>query len=231
MKEDSKEKPKKIEELKHFPFKNFQEFRKAYLEGVVDIGVDRGIAREWASNGIYSSWWLRVKTHFWIILPYVTFLIFIFYIFISQSWWLIFSLPVVVVSFFIFFPGTEHFLGPIKSGLVFFTIGFLIWGIINNITWLIILASFLALIWYSLRALHLGATKNLIYAASEHEDLLCLLWNIQAMNVRFYNGNSYWPRWKDENGRTTHYDTGNVYESDRMKQMSKFVEQDKENKL
>ena len=45
----------RVEELQHFPFKDFEEFRKVYLEGIIHPGVDRGVALEWAQGGIYAG--------------------------------------------------------------------------------------------------------------------------------------------------------------------------------
>ena len=33
-----------------------------------------------------------------------------------------------------------------------------------------------------------------------------LLWENKALNIRFYNGNTYWVDWKTEDGKNVHYD-------------------------
>ena len=59
MEKQQEQKPKRVEELKHFPFKSFDELKKRVTEGVANIGVDRSVALQWAQNGIYSSGWQR----------------------------------------------------------------------------------------------------------------------------------------------------------------------------
>jgi hypothetical protein len=217
MEKEEEKKPTKVEELKYFPFKTFQEFKKAHTEGVVNIGVDRLIAQEWAGGSIYTSRLLRAQTFFWLLLPFVVFLGFIVYIIVVQNWWLIFALPVLFLSYFIFHPGMAVLMRPIRSGFILLIFGGLIWGLINAISWLTALTFVFTLIWYSQRAMHNKAASELIRMATEHEDLLCLLWHINALNIQFHNGNSYWSLWKDEDGKTIHYDTGNVYDQIKRK--------------
>jgi len=96
--------------------------------------------------------------------------------------------------------------GFIRSGLIFLTFVGLTWGLISNIPWLVALALTLAVIWYAQHTIYRKAVDGLIRAVMEHEDLLCILWQGRALNVRFYNGNTYWVDWKTEDGKNIHYD-------------------------
>ena len=196
----------KVEELKHFPFKNFQEFKKACFEGVVQPGVDSGVALQWAQNGIYSSGWLRAQALFLAFLPFIAAIGFIIYAIVSKSWLLLLALPILLIGFFIFHPSSAMIFGFIRSGLIFLTFVGLTWGLISNIPWLVALALTLAVIWYAQHTIYRKAVDGLIRAVMEHEDLLCILWQGRALNVRFYNGNTYWVDWKTEDGKNVHYD-------------------------
>jgi hypothetical protein len=206
------QKPKHVEELEHFPFKSFDELKKRVTEGVANIGVDRSVALQWAQNGIYSSSWLRMQALFLAFLPFIAGVGFVVYAIATKNWLLLLALPILLIGFFIFHPSSAMIFGFIRSGLIGLTFVGLVWGFINEIGWLTALSLSLVVIWYAQRTIYRKAVDGLIRAALDHEDLLCLLWSGNALNIRMYNGDSYWVRWKTEGGKSTHYDTGNIYE-------------------
>lgn len=209
------QKPRRVEELQHFPFKTFDEFKKRVQEGGANIGVDRGVALQWAQNGIYSSQWLRAQALFLATVPFIAAIGFIVYAVATRSWSLLLALPVLLVGFFVFHPGSVMIFGFIRSGLIGLTLFGLVWGFINGIAWLIALASSLAVIWYAQRTIYHKAVSGMIRATLNHEDLLCILWNSNSLNVCLNNGNSYWSRWKTENGKAMHYDSENTYDDNK----------------
>ena len=215
MNEESKnqkeQKLRRVEELQHFPFKNFTEFKKTILEGVANVGVNRSVALRWIQNGIYSSGWQRAQALFLATLPFIVALGFVIYAIATKSWLLLLALPVLLIGFFVFHPSSAMIFGFIRSGLIGLTIIGLIWGFINGIGWLTVLTLSLAIIWYAQHTIYRKAVSGMIRAAIDHEDLLCILWNSNSLNVRLYNGDNYWFRWKIENGKNTHYDSGNTY--------------------
>ena len=204
--EQTEQKPKSVEELKHFPFGTFAEFKKATMEGVANVGVDRGVALQWAQNGIYSSKWLRVQALLLALLPFVAAVGFVIYAIASKSWLLLLALPVLLIAFFIFHPSSAMIFGAIRSGLIGLSFVGLVWGFLSSIPWMAALSLTLVVIWFAQRSIYRKAIDGLIRATAEHEDLLCLLWPGRALNVQFYNGNSYWSDWKTEDGQSVHYD-------------------------
>lgn len=204
--EQKEQKPKRVEELKNFPFKTFAELKKATTEGVANVGIDRGVALQWAQNGIYSSSWLRAQALILAFLPFVAAIGFVIYAIATKSWLLLLALPVLLICFFIFHPSSAMMLGFIRSGLIGLVFVGLAWSLISGISWLTALTLVLAIIWYAQRTIYRKAVNGLTLAVLEHEDLLCLLWGGRALNIRFYNGNSYWSDWKTEDGQSVHYD-------------------------
>jgi len=204
--EQKEQKPKRVEELKNFPFKTFSELKKASTEGVANVGIDRGVALQWAQNGIYSSSWLRAQALFLALLPFIAAIGFVIYAIATKSWLLLLALPVLLICFFIFHPSSAMMLGFIRSGLIGLVLIGLAWSLISGIAWLTALTLTLAIIWYAQRTIYRKAANGLTLAVLEHEDLLCLLWSGRALNIRFYNGNSYWSDWKTEDGQSVHYD-------------------------
>lgn len=202
---EKEQKPKRVEELEHFPFKSFDEFKKRVNEGIANLSVDRNAALQWIQNGIYSTGWQRAQALFLLSLNLIAPIGLIIYIVVTKTWLLLLALPLLVIGFFLFHPGAT-ILGPIRSGFILLTFGGLIWGIINTNSWLIALTSSLAILWYAERALYRKAIDGLLNATMQHEDLLCVLWNGNVLSIVMYNGDSYQPKWKTENGKSTYYD-------------------------
>lgn len=210
--QEQRPKPKHVEELEHFPFKNFDELKKRVSEGVANLSVDRSAALQWIQNGIYSSGWQRAQALFLASLTFIVPIGLIVYIVITKSWLLLLALPLLLIGFFIFHPSQAMMLGPIRSGLILLTFGGLAWGFINEINWLIALTLSLVILWYAQRTIYRKAVDGILRATLEHEDLLCILWSGNALSVTMYNGDNYWFRWKTEGGKSTHYNTDNAYD-------------------
>ncbi len=206
MENKAEQKPKRVEELSNFPFKTFQEFRKANMEGVAQPGVDRGVALQWAQNGIYTPGILRAQTVFLMLLPYIAALGFIIWAIVSKSWLMLLALPVLLIAFFIFHPSAAMIFGIIRSGLIGLSFVGLVYAFMTSKPGLLALCLTLVVIWYAQKTIYKKAVNYLTKAVSEHEDLLCILWQGKALNIMFFNGNRYWVDWKTENGQSIHYD-------------------------
>ena len=206
MTHDSQDKPKTVPKLANFPFATFAELQAKVNEGVANIGVDRGVALQWIQNGIYSTTWQRIRG---LIMASMIFLVpigLLVYIVTTGSWWLLISLPFLVIAYFMLHPSSGAMFGPLRTLLILFTFGGLAWGFLNEVAWLTALTICLAILWYSQKSVYGKAVDGMIAAALKHEDLFCILWNGNSLNVQLYNGDSYWGRWKTVGGETTHYD-------------------------
>ena len=210
--QERKPTPKHVEELEHFPFKSFDELKKRVNEGVANLGVDRSVALRWIQNGIYSTGWQRAYALFLGSLTYIVPIGLIVYIVVTQTWLLFLAWPLLIIGFFIFHPSQVMLPESIRSGLILLIFGGLIWGFINSIGWLTALTLSLTVLWYVQRTIYRKAVDGLLRVAIQHEDLLCLLWSGNALNIMMYNGDGYWPGWKIEGGKSTYYDTGNTYD-------------------
>jgi len=196
----------KVEELKHFPFKNFHEFKKACLEGIIQIGVDRGLAFRWAQGGLYVPKFLSAQTLFLSWLPFLAGIGFIVYAIMSKSWLLLLGLPVLFIGFFFFHPGWARIFGFVWLIVIALIFILFFWALFSGKPGLLAITAVLLVTWYAEKTAYEKAVNSLIIVAAEHEDLLCLLWENKALNIRFYNGNTYWVDWKTEDGKNVHYD-------------------------
>ena len=209
--QEQKQKPIYIEELKRFPFKDFDELKKLVSEGVASLGSNRNTALQWIQNGIYTCRRERAQASFMASLIIIVPIGLIIYIVVTQSWLLLLALPLQFIIFLFFHPGQKMKLRPTQNGLILLSLCGLVWSFINVMNWLSALIISFLLVWYSQRALFLIANRGIIRAALEHEDLFCALWNLNGVYVIMYNGDSYWSTMKTEGDKTTDYESGNVF--------------------
>lgn len=199
-------KPRTVAELRNLPFKDFSELKVKVIEGVANIGVDRSVALQWIQNGIYSTSWQRTRGLFLASLIFLVPIGLLVYTVVSQSWWLLLGIPFLFIAYFMLHPSSGVMFGPLRTLLIWFTFGGLTWGFFDEVGWLTALTICLALLWYSQKAVYGKAVDGMINAALVHEDLFCILWNSNSLNITLYNGDSYWNQWKTIGGETTHYD-------------------------
>jgi hypothetical protein len=195
-----------VEDLSNFPFSTFEEFKKSVITGVVRPGVDRGVAYRWAGGGIHAPKSLNLQVTLLAFLPFLAAIGFIVFIVVTKSWLMLLTLPVLLIAFFVFHPSSAMIFGAIRSAFIGLSIIGFLYAWFSGKNSLMALTLSLVIIWYSQRRIYNQSVKHLIDAITQHEDLLCLIWQAKAMNLAFSNGNEYWGGWKVENGETTHYE-------------------------
>ena len=193
-------KTKRVEELEYFPFENLAELKKARREGIANICINRMTALEWGMKG-HGSLSLRTWLLFLTYLPFIVVIGFVAYVIITSSWLLFLALPIFVICYIMFHPGLLGF--PVLFRLVLVVI--LVCGLIYEINWLIVFTLPIIIIGHTQCNLHTKAINELATAALEHEDLLCFLWSIKALDIMFFNGNRYWSDCKREDGKFIYY--------------------------
>ena len=195
-----------VSDLSNFPFPSFAEFREKCLSGVASLGVDRGVAVQWAMNGIFSPTTVRVKVTLLSWVPFLIVIAFITYVFFSLSWWWHLSLPVFVVWYFFSNPSMAFMLGIIHKGILTLVWGGLVWGLLNGTLGLAAFAAALLAMRYAMTATYKVAVGGILQVASEKEELLCKLWNGNAVNVNLYNGDTYCLKYSTVAGNSKWYE-------------------------
>lgn len=203
---EADEKVTNVEELVRFPFKSFKEFRAAYFQGISRPGVDRGVALNWAlGGGAHAPSGLRFRLLILSWVPFIAMGGFVVYVVATKNWIWLLAFPALLIGWFLFHPSAAMVFGVLRTGFVFLTFVGLVWAYWTAKWPLFVLSAALVLIWYEHRTVYNRAVSSMIAAAVEHEDLLCLLWQAKAINIRFHNGDTYWADWKIESGQATHY--------------------------
>lgn len=203
---NQEQKISQVTQLKNFPFKTFQEFKIAITDGAAKTGVDRGAALHWGTRGIYASRSLRFQTFFLMFLPLIAGLGFVIWSIFSQNWTMLLTLPVLFIAFIMFHPSAAYTLGILRSGLIGLSFTGVLYGFLKNRSSLMVLSLTLVIIWYSQNHAYKKSVQYLNQAVTIHEDLLCILWQVKALHIRFPNGNIYSVNWKTENEKTTYFD-------------------------
>lgn len=196
---------KKVEDLKNFPFQNFSEFKEAYSDEVVNLAIDRGASLTFANHSNYTSRWVAIKLIILSLLPYVSGLVYFVYILITKNWWLLLTLPLLVIYFFIFHPSTKRLLGFIATLFSILPFIGLMWGYFNNISWMAAVCITLIIMWYAEREVYKQSINEITKQCLEHEKILSFLWDKKKLNLRFYNGDSYWKDFKKVDGEIITY--------------------------
>ena len=199
------DKSTRIEELKTFPFKTFQEYRKASFVGIAQPSVDRNFALNWARHGIYAPKLLRFQIVMITLLPYFALIGFIIYIIFSHSLWFLLTLPLLTVAFFVFHPSSAILLKPIRNLFIVLTIVGFAWSAWSGKGGLLTLTILLIIIWFAQNNVYKTVVNALINVANQHEDLFCKLWIGKVLRIKFYNGDTHAVDHKFENGNLTIY--------------------------
>lgn len=205
MEQQEIDKTTRIEELKTFPFKTFQEYKKASFEGLAQPTVDRSVAFKWARNGIYAPKLLRFQTTMLTLLPFFALIGFIIYIIVAHNWWFLLTLPLLIVAFFVFHPSSAILLKPIRNLIIGLIIIGFAWAAWSGKDGLLTLTISLIIIWFAQNSVYRTVVHALINAANQHEDLFCKLWNGKVLSIKFYNGDTHAVDHKFENGNLTSY--------------------------
>lgn len=174
----------RVSDLRNFPFDDFQDFQKAHKLGGVTVGVDMGTAREWVRRGRYAPRRAEVVVMYQLLywLPHLAVLSFVIYSLVTRSWLLLLALPLFLIAFFLFNPAAKVW-GLIRTiPIILMHFGFFISVIRYDPYWSAI-TLVLMVMFYGQWAMYRIATRYLIKAILNHEDLLCVLWLKRLMNV------------------------------------------------
>jgi hypothetical protein len=196
---------KKVENLKNFPFESFEQLNNNIIFKKAFIRLPRNVALNWIIKGIYTTTSQRAFALFIVLSSYIIGISYIIYVLMFESWFFLFAIPFLVLSYVIFDPGNKVPLGPIRSGLILFTFLGFAYSIISETSWLIAITLSLVLLWYVQRSIYKYALSSLTKACCKHEDLLCSLWEEDSLVIKLSTGEYYGSTWKNEYGREIYY--------------------------
>ncbi len=221
----------RVELLQRFPFNNFEDFRKSIITSSARIGVDRGVAYRWAGGGIHASGSLKIQVTLLALLPFLTAISYVVYLVVTKNWLLLLTVPVLLIAYFVFHPSSAAIFGVIRSLFIGLSFLGLFYALFSDRNGLLAFTLSLIIIWYSERKVYQQSVKHLIDAITQHEDLLCIMWQIKSMNIVFPNGNEYWGDWKVENGQTYYYKQADEieYATSTQKTVTKNTKRSKKN--
>lgn len=197
--------PDKINDLENFPFSNLEELNKSINEGVANLAVDKQLALRWLIDGKHSTRGANITGLLLAFLPILSAIGLIIYSIVVGNWWLLLSVPLLFVSYFILHPSSQMIFGPIRSLFIMGIWILFVYSFLNTIGWLVVLTFSLVIIWYSQKTIYKKAVNGILRASMKHEDLLCSLWDTGNFSVQFFNGDNYWVDHKTEKGELVFY--------------------------
>ena len=181
----------KVENLIGFPYKDYNEFEKNWKTGNITMGIDFGLAREWAmSGGLYSPVFLATLLNILNLIIFITAAGFIIYIVLIKSYLWLLTLPLLIIGFFLSHPVMSRNLGCLSSGYFLLGGAGFIWAVCKNIHGLLALTVCLLIIWLCIKIIYSLSLRALLDATATHEDLLCKLWNTGQLLIQLNNGDS-----------------------------------------
>lgn len=185
-------KPQKIEQLVNFPFDSWKQFRTALLDGVCSLGIDRGVARQWATGGIYSPRWLNILMISAAYLPFVSAISFIVFAIFKGNWLSLLFLPLAFIAFFTYYPGPMT--AVIRIPLKFFTVGLFLYGLFWGSSSALSFSLLMLSIWVLYGVSYSVSVRKALQVAGENEELLSLLWEMGSLNVLTIDGKTYYSK-------------------------------------
>jgi len=189
----------RVEDLKEFPFQTFAAYKKVLLDKQAKASIDKMVAVQWTRNGIHSSPGLRKRVMLLISLTPLSVIAFVVYVISVRHWLLFLALPVLwMVQSMLLLRGNTMLIALLFAGLA--------WGVVNQIGWLTALTLLPLVYWYANRTVDRQSVAGLAAALESHEDLLCLIWNMDGLRVTLANGNEYCSNHKIEAGKFVSYE-------------------------
>lgn len=212
------EKTDKVEELKHFPFKNFEEFKEAVKTGeIMDFGIAMDRAREWVTRGVSApKGWMYVST-FLIFFPWLLVGFYIVMAFITGNFWLLpYSIIPIIFMFFANPIGRKAF------KIHYYFIGaYIILGFFINELWSLIYWLPLVLEYLALNQLYGGSAQIVRENLPKKEHLLAYFWKWGDLTIYTKSG-VYTQRYENKGEINTFSD--NHYYVDIEKEWKEYVD-------
>jgi hypothetical protein len=184
----------KVSRLKKFPYKTHKEFVKAVQYGDVEIAtLDHSFVKKWSMNGMYHPTGFKWLLYFLLLGSHLHLSIILAVVgFTTGMYWLILSFVVLYLVMFLSMPTMKNLAnGPFNNGFLMLIIRWiplillisLILGFIYQISYLIIISTASFIVSVSSNYAVYSPMKELQRKMTEHEDLVCMLWNNVFMSL------------------------------------------------
>ncbi len=173
----------KVEQLENFPYKNFEEFQRAFRDHRCHVRVQPRIALDWVagSSGKHMSNFQKVIFFILDFISIIAIIGFIVYDIVSGNWLWLFAVPILMFSLILGYPISALVYGHIRTIFFYSNIVGLIYAIQTNNNPLLVFTISILCIWFARRQKYLKAVLGLANAAVQHENILCALWRGNAV--------------------------------------------------
>lgn len=191
---------KTINQLSNFPFKTYDEFCLAHKKNKIKLQISRPFVRQWAMQSRFSPTWLKLLTIILTWLPYMIILFYAVIIVLLGKWLYLLGGLLIYKAIAIFNPGSSFRFPILQPILLISTIVFFAFSIYFNNSAAVALAIGLLLLWIDAHLVYLIPFKYLDRNKLVNELNLCYLWQGNAFQIEFYNGDCYSYRFNIKKG-------------------------------
>jgi hypothetical protein len=197
-----------VEELPHFPFSSFKNFRKAAEEGEVLINLSQEGAIQWAGGDLIIQPDPGTKRAYVICRAigggFPSGLALLAYSVYAGHWWFLLGLPLCAAAVFVLDPFISRMAGILYSGPLFITFCVFAWAICNGHQPWTVLTGCLLAIWLALKMRLDIINPAFRQKVFEEERYLCLTWQAGWLVVVVPEENTeYSINFQTTNGKTT----------------------------
>jgi len=181
-----------VENLIGFPYESYSEFKKKWNSGNIQMGVDFGLAREWAmSGGLYVPETLTVLLNLVNLSMFSSLIGFVIYVFVIKSYLYLLALPLLVIGFFLAHPVFSRNSGCLSPGYFLLTGAGFFWAVCSGNYGVLGITACIFFIWLCAKIIYSTSLQALLNAAATHEDLLCRLWDSGQIRIISENGDVF----------------------------------------
>lgn len=189
-----------IAELRHFPYTTAEELCQAFEANEIEIGIDRGVGRQWAMRDRSSPRWLRIVTTLLTFSPHIILLAFVAWILFTRNWiWLLTS-PLVYFAFDILNPGSMLRYRVLRPVLMLSIVAGLLVSPFARWQGLLALSLSLGILWLCVVTLYKLPQMFILTAGIRNEYTVCQLWQGHALHILTKEGDRLTQTWRTQNG-------------------------------
>lgn len=192
-----------VEELKHFPYRNFEEFKKAVTNNDIlgtNIAMDK--ARDWVMRGLDAPKGWMYFGYILVFLPYLFTIFYLIAAFVLHNYWLIIYSVVPILSIFFFNPFAR------KAFKIhyYFIILYVILSLFLKELWSPLFWLPLVFLYLATNQLYEGSAQIVREHLTKDEMLLCVFWKWWDLVIYLKDGTQVSQRYYEYGGNTLYFE-------------------------
>lgn len=181
-----------VSKLKNMPFGSFEKIIEALNKNEISLNIRRDVALDLVKDTKNFPSKIKSLTTSLVLLPFLSGIGLFIYIIYTGSWWLLLSIPLILVGLFISHPSSTAIFGSLKSfGFIAIIVSICV-GYFNPIPWLFTLSLVMLINTIAFNLTYVVAVNGVLNEVKKSEHLFCILWTGKALSISMRDGSSLW---------------------------------------